>query len=1005
MADEAAGIPVSAGQERVWLAGQAVPGSPVFNVPNIVLVRARDAEVIRRALERVVERHDALRTSIREADGKLWQVVHPTVRVDVPEHDVRGEPDPEAAARDLVTGLVADLLATDAAPLWRSAAIRVGDEDWWVAFVVHRIVFDAESATVFRRELRALCAVSGPELASPDRSYAEFSAGRRDQDSAEQVAYWRETLEGLPVVHSLPTDRPRPAQLTYDAGEVRFEVPRGVSAGVAELARRHAATSSTVLLAAYATLIARLSGDREVVVGLTVPGRVRQSAPAVIGMADNQVVVRLEVSGDLSFAELVARVAGRVADALRHADVPFQTVVESVAPMRIPSVQPLHQIGFDHHADSELTEVPCRGTTHDLAIELTDGEGRLCYRTDLFDHATAEAVAARYLRVLQAGLNAPDSCTDDLELLDDAERARLFAAPPTTAPDTTVLGLFEEQAARTPDAVAVISGDRRLSYRELEVAATRVAARLRAAGAPAVVGVSAEPCIELLPALLGAWKAGSAWVPVDPGHPVDRVAYLLRDAGAPLVLARSAGTFPVEVLPVGDELGADTPGDPVPGPPGQVAYVLYTSGSTGRPKGVVVEHGSLAAYLTWAAGAYPGLAGQSLVHSTLCFDLTMTGLFGPLVVGGSVHLAPLTCNVSERPTFLKVTPSHLPLLEAIGDVASPTQDLVVGGEALPADALAHWRARNPQARVTNEYGPTEVTVGCVALTVEPGAEPPVDASGGVVIGRPIPGHAAYVLNPAGRPVPDGAPGILHVAGPQVSRGYLGRDSEAYASNPFHPGHRMYATGDLVRRRADGLLEYLGRNDQQIKLRGFRIEPSEIETLLRRQPGVEQAAVAVRGEQLVAYVVGPGHPDPEALARELPDYMVPRILVKLDALPLTTNGKLDSAALPTPEIKAEPDYIAPRTDVELLVAELFADLLGVERIGVEDDFFALGGNSLTAIRTIARIRSQLDVDIPVGGMFKFTTVAALAAEIERLIMAELDALSDEDAVQLLQQGVA
>ncbi|WP_405789318.1 non-ribosomal peptide synthetase [Streptomyces sp. NBC_00029] len=578
---------------------------------------------------------------------------------------------------------------------------------------------------------------------------------------------------------------------------------------------------------------------------------------------------------------------------------------------------------------------------------------------------------------------------------------------PAPQPDTSVLALFGEQAARTPDAVAVIAGDRRLTYRELDVAASRVAARLRAAGAPAVVGVSAEPCLELLPAVLGAWKAGSAWVPVDPGHPADRVAYVLGDSGARLVLAGSAGPFPGDVLLINDEVGGEADGDAdrdlVPASPSDVAYVIYTSGSTGRPKGVVVEHGSLAAYLTWAADVYPGLAGRSLVHSTLCFDLTVTGLFGPLIVGGSVRLAPLTSNVPERPSFLKVTPSHLPLLEAIGDAASPSEDLVVGGEALPADVLEAWRVRNPRTRVTNEYGPTEVTVGCIALTIEPGTQPPVDASGGVVIGHPVPGHAAYVLDAQGQPVPDGGIGALHVAGPQVSRGYLGRDSAAYASSPFHPGHRMYATGDLVRRREDGLLEYLGRNDQQIKLRGFRIEPGEIESLLRAQPGVEQAAVAVRADQLVAYVVGQGEPDRDALARELPEYMLPSIFVKLDALPLTSNGKLDSAALPTPDFSVEPAYVAPRTDAERLVAEVFADLLGVEKVGTEDDFFERGGNSLTAIRTIARIRAQLGVDIPVRGMFTFTTVAALAAEIERLIMAELDELSDADAEQLLRQG--
>ncbi|MFI7230573.1 amino acid adenylation domain-containing protein [Nonomuraea angiospora] len=1002
MTDDPEEFPVSFEQQRIWMAGLADPGSPVMNRSYAFPVRAPDAAAIGRALQRVVARHETLRTSIREVGGTLTQLVHPTVQVDMPEYDVRDRPEPATAARRLVGDLAAEPIATDQVPLWRAAAIRLGSEEWWAAVVTHQIVFDATSAVIFGRELRAYCADPGARLPGPAMSHAGYSASQRDSVRPERVAYWREALAGLPSVHSLPMDRPRPPRMTRTAGEISFEVPPDLLGHVAELALRHSATPFMVFLAGYAALLSRLSGDPEIVVGLTAPGRGRPELSDMIGVFANPVVARLRISDDPSFAELVARVKATVTKAFDHADVPFQAVVEAVAPARDPSVQPLYQIGFDHTPDPGFETVPSRFSQDDLALELTNRDGRLRYRTDLFDPATAETIASRYLRLLREGLDTPDTSIGDLELLDRAELARLTGPEPAARSNTTTaLALFEAQAVRTPGAIAVAAGDRSLTYRELDAAASRVAARLRAAGAPKVVGISAEPCLELLPALLGVWKAGGAWLPIDPAYPADRVTYLLRDSGAPLVLAGSESGFPVQVVPNGAQPG----GDPVPGTPGEVAYVMYTSGSTGRPKGVVVEHGSLVSYLAWAARAYPGLAGQSLVHSTICFDLTVTGLFGPLIVGGSVRLAPLTAELPRRPSFLKITPSHLPLLEAGGDAAAPDGDLVIGGEALPADALAAWRARNPRTRVTNEYGPTEVTVGCVAVTIEPGEQPPVDAHGGVAIGRPVPGHAAYVLDVRGRPVPDGVPGILHVAGPQVTRGYLGRDSAAYADSPFHPGHRMYATGDLVRRRADGLLEYLGRNDQQIKLRGYRIEPGEIETLLRAQPGIEQAAVTVREDQLVAYVVGPGQPDLGALASQLPEYLVPKSFVRLEALPLTRNGKLDVAALPQPDFSARSGYVAPRTDAEEVVAEIFADLLGVDKIGVEDDFFERGGNSLTSIRAIARLRTRLGVEIPVRGMFAFTTVASLATEVERLVMAELDELSDEEAESLLREGNA
>ncbi|MFC4061555.1 amino acid adenylation domain-containing protein, partial [Planomonospora corallina] len=569
------------------------------------------------------------------------------------------------------------------------------------------------------------------------------------------------------------------------------------------------------------------------------------------------------------------------------------------------------------------------------------------------------------------------------------------------------------------------------------------------AGPESLVAVYAEPCLELLPALLGVWKAGAGYVPVDPAYPADRVRYMLADSAAAAVLTQRhlAGALPAggaTVLTVddatatatadatataiddavdaaadaaGERAGRPDDGSPHAAGPGNVAYVIYTSGSTGAPKGVVVEQGSVAAYLAWAGAAYPGLAGQALLHSPISFDLTVTGLFGPLTVGGAVRLAALdeSAAAGDRPAFLKATPSHLTLLAALPDRVAPAVDLVLGGEALPADAVTAWRERHPSATVVNEYGPTEATVGCVMARVAPGEELPVDHSGSVGIGRPAPGTTAYVLDGGLRPVPAGVVGELYVAGPQVARGYLNRPgatAAAFVPCPYGPpGRRMYRTGDLARRRADGSLEFAGRADDQIKLHGHRIEPGEIETALRALPGVRDAAVSVRedtseGRRLVAYLVGEADVAAVdvaavdgALAATLPAHLVPSGYVVLDALPLTANGKLDHAALPAPAAP-ERRYTAPRTAAEELVAEVFAELLGVEKVGAEDDFFELGGNSLLAIRAIARIRGQIEVDVPVRGLFSHTTVAGLAAEIERRLTEDLDGLSDEAVERLL-----
>ncbi len=1005
--------PSSFAQERIWIANQLDLNSPVYNVSSPTFFAAGiTGEHIIASLSAIVARHESMRTHLRVQEGALVQVVSDPQPLDLPELDLRhaSMEDSSRIISELAETLAREAIALDRPPLWRAKLIRRTEERWVLLFVAHHAIFDSQSHVIFQHELKTLTEAAAAGTVAPlaelPIQYADFAAWQREtltgEEHRKQLAYWTQRLADAPPVLGLPYDRPRDKDTGFAGAEVHFPMPADLLDRATEVGKAAGATPFMVFLSAYAVLLSRLCSTGDVVIGVSSGGRDRAEVAPLIGMFVNPVVVRAAISGEQSFNDVLAQVRAELLDALEHGETPFQHVVEAVVPARDPLAPPIFQAAFNFIPDSGIDHIQLGTTKDDLAMDIAPGTSRLLYRTALFDASTAEAIAARYLRLLTAAVTEPGQRISDLPLLSDSEHALVTQTFNDTAHDTstvTVVEMLESQALQTPHAVAVMHAGQQLTYAELHARANRLARGLisRGVGPERLVALALPLSLDLVIAAVAVLKAGGSYLPVDLSSPLSRRLSLIDDAGATLTL---------DSLDFAD--GDDAPvTDADRLAPLQVrhpAYVIYTSGSTGRPKGVVVEHASAHAYLDWARQAYPGLAGVAHLHSPLTFDLTVTGFLGPLTTGGAVRLAALD-EASTPPSFLKATPGQVPLLDAKN---SPTNDLVLGGEALTAEALQAWRSAHPNATVVNEYGPTEATVGCIVEVIPPGQDLP---AGAVPIGRPIWNMRAYLLDEALTPVPPGVAGELYLAGPQLARGYLNRPgltAERFLPCPFgEPGQRMYRTGDLARHRADGTIEYLGRADRQLKVSGIRVEPGEIESVLLAQPGVSEAVVIARpgpdgDNDLIAYIVG-NEVAAETLAQLIPAYMVPKAIVTVDAIPLTRNGKVDRDKLPAPTVEttvSAPAYVAPATDTQALVAEVFAAILQVDRVSALDDFFALGGNSLRGMRAMAKLRAAVDVDLPVRTLFAHPVVQDLATEIERLITAELDQLSDDEVAALL-----
>jgi amino acid adenylation domain-containing protein len=1037
-------LPLSFSQERVWFLDRLEPGGSAYNLPVALgLGGALDVTALDRAVRELVRRHEALRTTFASVHGRPVQVIHPADGFALEAEDLSWAD--EAALAGRVRALADAPFDLEAGPLFRAVLLRRAADDQVLLLSMHHAVSDGWSVGILLRELAALYTAwisgDGPPLAEPAVHFADFAAWQREHLAGErldaQLGWWREHLDGAPAHLDLPTDRPRPAERTCAGAIHPVALDAETAARLRALGRAEGATPFMALLAAFGVLLARYAGTDDVVVGTPVAARTRPETEGTVGFFANTLALRADLSGDPSFRALLARVRAATLGAFAHQDLPFEKLVQELNPERSRGHAPIFQAMLVLNAPGETPSLPGvavrpfgvggGAAKFDLTLHLEDApdgiRGVLEYAAELFDAATAGRICAQLATLLRAATDAPDAPVSTLPLVDAAERRRLLEAWNATdrprPPFATVHEMIEAQAARTPGAVALACGGRETTYAELDRRAGRLARRLRrlGVGPETRVGLCAARTPEMVVGLLAVLKAGGAYLPLDPAYPAERLAFMLRDASVGLLLTQSslADALPStgaevilldEVLPQDDALEDDAPLPPLAGPE-NLAYVIYTSGSTGTPKGVGVPHRGVVHYLAWAAEAYGAGEGSGApVHSSLSFDLTVTPLLAPLAAGGRVVLVPESLGVDGLAeavregsdlTLVKLTPTHLSLLARqlpADDAAGRVRTFVVGGENLTADQVAFWRRFAPETEIVNEYGPTETVVGCCVHRVS--AE---DAgAGSIPIGRPIARTRLYLLDARMQPVPVGVPGELYIGGEGVARGYLGRPAltaSRFVPDPFGgtAGARLYRTGDRVRRRADGVLEFLGRLDDQVKVRGYRIEPGEIEAVLRRHPAVRGAAVVVRADggepRLVAYVesADPSSVPPaelrEHLRGALPAHLVPAAFVALAHLPLTTNGKLDRRALPAPaEAHADADAVArPRTPAEELLAELWAELLGAGRVGADENFFDLGGHSLLATRLLARVAAAFGVELPVRAVFEAPTVTALAARIE------------------------
>ncbi|HYH79230.1 MAG TPA: amino acid adenylation domain-containing protein, partial [Longimicrobium sp.] len=1055
-------LALSFAQQRLWFLEQLGGMGSTYHIPSRLRMQGvLDRAALVRALDRIVARHEALRTTFHLVDGEPEQRVASveTSRFSLAEHDLAGHADPPAELRRVMAEEANAPFDLARGPLIRGRLVRVRDDDHVLLVTMHHVVSDGWSMGTFTRELSALYAAFRD--AQPDPlpalaiQYADYAAWQRRWVSGEvlrqQTEYWTRTLAGAPELLALPADRPRPAQQDLAGAAAEVVLDEALTAGLNALSRRHGTTLFMTLLAGWAAVLGRLSGQDDVVIGTPTANRGRAEIEGLIGFFINTLALRLDLSGSPTTAELLGRAKARALEAQQNQDIPFEQVVELVQPARSMAHTPLFQVMFTwQNAPAASLDLPglilgsVRGEStatakYDLALTLSESGGRVVggvvYATALYDAETVERHVAYLRRALEEMVADEHRAVERLALLSNAERRQVVegwnatdAEPPR---EPSVHERIEAQVARTPDAPALTFGVETLTYAQLNADANRLAHHLRTlgVGADVRVGLCVERGVEMVVALLAVLKAGGAYLPLDPEYPEDRLRHMVADARPAVLLTqdawteRFAGTGAFVIALDADAAAWAESSEENPARGGltadHLAYVIYTSGSTGRPKGVMVSHGSLANHTAWQIEAFAIDARDTVLQRTsISFDASVWELWTPMACGARMLLLPRA--VTKDPasigsairdggvTIAQFVPT---LLQAVLDelpegATLPCRTLFCGGEPLPARLVEAARAAGVGA-VVNLYGPTEATIDATSFVCSKSTENGRAPS----IGRPIRNTRVYVLDPAGEPVPIGVAGELFVGGAGVARGYLDRPAltaerfipDAFASTP---GARLYRTGDVARWLADGTIEYLGRNDQQVKVRGFRIELGEIESRLAAHAAVREAVVVAREDapgdtRLVAYYVADEALDAQSLrahlADGLPEHMLPSAFVALDALPLMPNGKLDRKALPAPEgdAFASRGYVAPVGEMETALAGIWADVLRVDRVGRTDDFFALGGHSLLAVRLTSRVRQVLGADVALGEVFERPVLADFARGVAQAGRAELPPIERAD----------
>jgi amino acid adenylation domain-containing protein len=1032
--------PLSPAQRRMWFLDQLEPGSPQYNVVIAHNVTGPlDVGRLERALRAMTGRHEILRSALVNVEDEPGQLVEPSVDVAVALVDVSGEPEPAVAAARIVDAAAAAPFDLGSAPLLRASFIRRAADDGVLLLVTHQAVVDGASSAALLDELAAHYEAGGDaQLPEAQLQYGDVSAwlGRLvDSDwAAEERAHWQAALVGVPSVLQLPGDRPRPARQSYTGAHTARLLPAQLMDRLASTALAEDTPPFTAMLAALAGLLARYSGQDDIVIGTTAPARQVPGLKAVVGPLANTIPLRVDASDDPSFRTLLSRSRATAEAAFAHADLPFDVLVDQLAPDRDTSRNPLFQVvlldGPPAH-DRRLGEavlspfVPGRGTSRfDLTVSCADVAGGLAvdveYAKDLFDGATIDDMLVRLERLLDAALTDPDLPLSRLALLSPHEQDEAVAGsrgPVVPSPTACLHHTFAARVAERPGAPAVSGGGRTLTYAELSVRANQLANALYDDGVRPgdLVALALPRDPDLLAAIIAVHRCGAAYLPLEPSYPSERLEFMVADAGVRLLVTTSALTGVVPAFD-GTRLLLDDPstlaGRPETDPgvavsPEDLAYVIYTSGSTGLPKGVLVQHGAVVNLMAEMAQR-PGLAaGEVMVGvTTPAFDLSVPDLFLPLLTGA--HLVLADPIVAADPSALarllddvgadvmQATPSTWRMLLDDGWPGRPGMRIVCGGEGYTS-ALARPLAGRV-AQLWNFYGPTEATVWCTSALLADPTDP-------LPLGKPLPGYFVYVADGAGAPVPHGVAGELVVGGVGLARGYHARPELTEDRFITVDGRRTYRTGDLARTRRDGTLEFLGRIDHQVKLRGFRIELGEIESALAAHAAVRDVVVVVRedapGDQrLVGYVVGDvdGSELRTFIGTRLPSYMVPSVVMVLDDLPRTPNGKTDRKRLPLPDVAQAGDagYVAPRGPVEEAVAEMWCEVLRLDRVGVLDDFFTVGGHSLRITQILSRVREAFGVDLSLREVYERPTIEAIAQAIT------IRLLDDPDLAELMAE---